>query len=405
MASAWGQLPDDEQQDPLAPFMQAIAAQAGGKPMTPPVVMQQAAQLKPPLGVPRGTLSQSVTTKQRVGPPAANAGKTQSLLDQIDEGQLNYLKQQGLTTDALQKQLDTLNKKEMPENVQPLAALIDSWTGSKLASAFAPDETAQSRAAQAQKMQDAILKSQQGMSADQIQFMKDKLGIQRQAEEMNIKHGDQEIARRDQKLRTDELKSTKDQKRIDDLTLKMGKDFDPSDAVKNGMGTALRRVHAADAIKAMVGGRGMDIDKRQMEELAISLQSLVSGNNSGSVAQVAALVPDSARGSAAKLQEWLTNEPQGLKQQAFVHGMMTTVNNEAKLGHKELQQYLRGRMAKHAGLKELAPDRYDDILHQTEREYGTKLRYPMTLTNPKTGDTVEIHDADERKEAEDAGWE
>ncbi len=202
-ASPWGNLPMPTQAQ-LNQYFQA--PQGAGWPapppggdafvgppssaaMPPPATMAQAAQLAPPPPpVPRGTS----------GPAAEatpNAGATQALLDALGGSQLESLKKQGLTTDALQAKLKALEGKDLPLNLGPIGALVDSWTGSHMAGAVGPSETAQSRAEQVQKLQDAVMKSQQGMSQDEINFMKDKLQAQYHAEDIAGRTKDRNLQR------------------------------------------------------------------------------------------------------------------------------------------------------------------------------------------------------------------
>ncbi len=205
--------------------------------MPPPVVMDQAATLSgapvapaaPP--VPRGTFHSTETTGT-----APNAGATQALLDALGGSQLDSLKKQGLTTDALQAKLKALEGKDLPLNFGPIAGLVDSWTGSHMAGAVAPPETAAGRDAQVQKLQDAIMKSQQGMSQDEISYMKDKLSAQYHAEDIAGRHADRQIQREGIQAQKDAMLGMRQEKRDQDLlthaTDKFNSDATVVDATK-----------------------------------------------------------------------------------------------------------------------------------------------------------------------------
>lgn len=105
-----------------------------------------------------------------------------------------------------------------------------------------------------------------------------------------------------------------------------------------------------------------DADSRQIEELAIGLNSLLSGANVGAQKQVEALVPKSAIGNARKLQEWLTNNPTGLKQQKFVERMVGTITNEKETANQQIKKTLFQRLAQFNDLREKDPQRWEDVV-------------------------------------------
>lgn len=86
-------------------------------------------------------------------------------------------------------------------------------------------------------------------------------------------------------------------------------------------GEALQSLYNAGA--AQPGG----LDKRQIEELTIGYQNMLSrGGNS--VTQVDALLPKSVVGNVNSLTEWLTNNPRGTDQMNFVNRVHSGIERE-----------------------------------------------------------------------------
>lgn len=118
---------------------------------------------------------------------AKSGPNLKSMMDELNNRELDSIRQQGLTVEALQKQLSDMGNKDMPINLQPIAALVDTWTGSKLAPYAAPIETKESRQKAMQQIQDKILMAQQGMTQSDIDLLKSKLSNQYQVENLEYK--------------------------------------------------------------------------------------------------------------------------------------------------------------------------------------------------------------------------
>lgn len=108
---------------------------------------------------------------------------------------------------------------------------------------------------------------------------------------------------------------------------------------------------------------GGNLDQREIEELAIGLNSMLQGSNVGAQAQVKALVPQSVMGNAQKMIEWLTNEPRGLNQQAFVKRMMSAVQAERDLSSQKMQELQHERLPAHIQAFRLFPDESAGLLN------------------------------------------
>jgi hypothetical protein len=161
----------------------------------------------------------------------------------------------------------------------------------------------------------------------------------------------------------------------DEKALKvMGDDLDPSKGRNGAMGVAAQKIANSQALKALASGQGDNLDSRQMEELAIGVNKLLSGSNASASSQVEALVPSTARGDAAKLKEWLFNEPTGTNQREFAKRMMETVDREASTAKHQIETYQRGKLGKYSALAKRRPDEYEAVLKPFEENYGVDLR-------------------------------
>lgn len=88
----------------------------------------------------------------------------------------------------------------------------------------------------------------------------------------------------------------------------------------------------------------------QMHELTISTAALVGGGTPAE-SSIRAMVPETSSGSWASLEQWLSNEPRGAGQQAFVNQMMETAEREGYNANENLNA-IKGDIAySHAGLK------------------------------------------------------
>jgi len=138
----------------------------------------------------------------------------------------------------------------------------------------------------------------------------------------------------------------------------MGDDLDPSKNVRNPYGVAQLGLNRAERIEGLVNQyKDLNLDKRETEELAIGLNAMLQGSNVSARSQVESLVPRSVLGNVQKMTEWLVNEPQGLKQQAFVQRMLNDVIREKQIFQGQVQKFARAKVSK-----------YSDIINQYPEE-------------------------------------
>ena len=156
-------------------------------------------------------------------------------------------------------------------------------------------------------------------------------------------------------LREDQYKN----KRITD----MGNDLDWNKNVRSAYGVTAQGFHRAERIEGLVNQyKDLNLDTREMSELAIGLNAMLQGSNQSAQKQVAELIPRSAIGNVQKLQEWLTNEPKGLKQQKFVQRMLNDVKREKEVMQKQLLRDARSKLSKYPDVEKNYPNEWADML-------------------------------------------
>lgn len=171
-------------------------------------------------------------------------------------------------------------------------------------------------------------------------------------------HQDRISGRRD---KADAKAGVQDQKDSLELDTFLSKGW----AGKSGQAGATQgRINSAEAAEQLIEqGKHQNggLDSRQIEELAQSTGKLLGGGASAS-ARIEALVPHTMFGRAQSLNEWLSNEPKGAEQQAFVARMAETVAREKALAQTQQRQYQIEGLPARSGFKTRNPDLYNSIL-------------------------------------------
>lgn len=138
--------------------------------------------------------------------------------------------------------------------------------------------------------------------------------------------------------------------------------LDPSKARSGSFGVSKNVFDRAERLQSLAVAAIGNPDKRQMEELAIGLNAMLSGSNTGAQEQVKQLVPQSLVGNANKLKEWLTNEPVGTGQQEFVKRLSDTVAREKATAADQIKRTQMQRVSAYTKLEKSAPDEFKNAL-------------------------------------------
>jgi hypothetical protein len=153
----------------------------------------------------------------------------------------------------------------------------------------------------------------------------------------------------------------------DKRLLALKDDLDPDKARGNNLAANQARVYKAQGLQGLLKQTNGNPDPRQMVELAIGAQNMLSNGNS-SVEEVRSLIPATAWGNRSKLLEWFTNDPHGTNQQKFVERIGDTIQREMDIAQGQVRNTQIARAGAHQLLQKTNPRGYYSVLS----DYGIK---------------------------------
>lgn len=137
------------------------------------------------------------------------------------------------------------------------------------------------------------------------------------------------------------------------------------------------KVSAANALLTL-GEQGdyqkNGLDSRQIHEAAIAAGALVGGGSTAAQNTVNSLVPHSAGPVESRIEEWLTNEPHGANQIAFVDRMLETAKREKHLATESLRNY-RAQSIDNNTPKLIGSDAGNKALESYKAKYLSGAKY------------------------------
>lgn len=173
----------------------------------------------------------------------------------------------------------------------------------------------------------------------------------------------------------------------------LGDALDPSKQRAGAFGVSKQVFDRAERLESLANAyKDGNLDSRQIEEMAIGLNAMLSGANTGASEQVKSLVPQTIWGNAQKLKEWFLNNPQGMQQQAFVQRMLGSVSREKQTASDQIKRTQFQRIGRYADLENSNPDGFYNVLQSAgiepdEYKQWKKGGYkPMTaVQSPENG--------------------
>jgi hypothetical protein len=135
----------------------------------------------------------------------------------------------------------------------------------------------------------------------------------------------------------------------------LDRDLDPNKGRSGVFGDYQKQVFQADRLLALTAG-GYNLDNRQINEFVIGLNKLLSGSSAPAQKQVEHLVPKTVWSDAAKLKEYITNNPQGVSAQEFVQRMEETIKRERDIAAKGIRDTQIQRLPRHKDTIEKYPE-------------------------------------------------
>ncbi len=127
---------------------------------------------------------------------------------------------------------------------------------------------------------------------------------------------------------------------------KLGDAIDENKGRSGELGRQVQFANNAD--RALVLGKQFsdgNLPPAQMAELATSVGALLAGSGHAAEGTISRFVPSTASGSVAQIQQWLTSEPKGAGQQAFVRQLLDTAQRERDLALDKVKGVKFGRVA------------------------------------------------------------
>jgi hypothetical protein len=154
-----------------------------------------------------------------------------------------------------------------------------------------------------------------------------------------------------------------------------GDALDPDKNRAGNFGTQQQIVYNAKKIQQLAAQfPDLNLPPAQVAELAQATAGMLSNGNHAAESTVDRYVPKSVGRSAAELQQWITNKPQGAEQQAFVKQMLDTAARERQLAESNVKDIKFKRVAQFSDLQKKDPATFNAILESHEvdpDEYAT----------------------------------
>lgn len=133
---------------------------------------------------------------------------------------------------------------------------------------------------------------------------------------------------------------------------------------RSAFGKGANIVRSAEAIEQLAGSvNPNELDSRQIQEIARNLDAMLSSGAS-TISGTKKLVPSSAAGKLASLEEYISNIPKGQQQGEFVKRMLETVQREKDLAKRQVANTQKKLLAPYADLHKKDPDGFNFILQQ-----------------------------------------
>ena len=262
-----------------------------------------------------------------------------------------YLGLQQENVNQQNKLADAAAEQPQQTDISPLLALADSWGAGGVSKGYTKPPTKMERLAMIAGLKEKANAGQQNITKDVLTQM---LG----ADKTNAALLRFIAGGADKDKKTDAAMS----KEINKMMQDAGKDLDIYKARSGAVGQIGKTQVTAGRLATMVNAfKDNNLPPQQMAELAAGLAGLATGGNVVAQEQIRNILPATAASSAANLQQWFTNEPQGAGQQEFVKMMMHTINREAQTAGKQARSLRLRYLPKHAALYRQAPDEFKQL--------------------------------------------
>lgn len=256
-------------------------------------------------------------------------------------------------TAALLKQLFGMQQKDVDDqkkvaddyanrapklNMAPLAALVDSWTGSNFAKSMPAPQTEDERAMNLAKLRSLASQGQQGLLKDQISLMnagnKDDTSMAKILGMMANSGANGELKRMMFKNK---------------MTQDFGNALNSYKQSRNQIGVIAGTEVRASRLATLLDryNNGDKLTPIEMREVSTGLAGLVSNQNITPVEQVNALSPKAGNMTLAQLEQFFTNTPEEANLGGFAKRFAGTAKREAETADMQLKDIRRRGLGQH----------------------------------------------------------
>lgn len=183
-----------------------------------------------------------------------------------------------------------------------------------------------------------------------------------------------------------ERKDSKTKESAEKQFLKFGESLDVNRARAGATGKVADKLNAAERVEGLFKQfPDGNVPRTQTRELATSVAALLSSGGTGAaVSQINELVPHSLMGNAAGIAEWVTNQPVGAGQQAFMKLLAETAQREKEIAMNQLKRDRLAKIPAFEHLQKVDPDRFNNILTNTGQIK------PEEYDQYKKGDRIDV---------------
>lgn len=155
---------------------------------------------------------------------------------------------------------------------------------------------------------------------------------------------------------------------VQNLSQKMGGDLNELGINSNSPAgiSAKRALFSKSALTAIAQAEQQPggADKRQMAEIQMEVAKVLTGNGVMTNEQLNSLATRTAKSQIKNWEEWVSNNPTGIDQQAFLSRFKDTLGRQLKFHSGEIDKYRRKTMAKYANFERNYPEDFNAVLDQ-----------------------------------------
>ncbi len=148
---------------------------------------------------------------------------------------------------------------------------------------------------------------------------------------------------------------------------KLSDALDPNRARGGNLAATQKLINSADRIHGIFQQfPDGNVPKAQATELATAVAGLYSGGSPQSQHQIDQIVPSSLQGRAADIASWVTGNPMGKEQQAFIAILKESSERERAIAIRQKMDAQRARLPAFEHLRAADPQHYERML----KSYG-----------------------------------